>query len=140
MFDIEKERAQFAALSREETPQYKDYSDREIAYRVAPAAFLGWCQHVQFLESQEGEEELGRCKLCDGTGDVTRADGEWLGVCGVCDAAKKGEQTDEMPELPQPARVIPGSITTLPMWLYTDCQMEAYARAAIARKAMSRLS
>ena len=28
--------------------------------------------------------EISRCPYCDGTGDVHRADGEWLGVCEDC--------------------------------------------------------
>lgn len=36
----------------------------------------------------------GRCPHCDGTGDVHRADGEWLGVCD-CSA---GTPTPEAPQ------------------------------------------
>lgn len=32
-----------------------------------------------------------RCEYCDGTGDVHRIDGEWLGECTMCDAAPKAE-------------------------------------------------
>lgn len=33
-----------------------------------------------------------RCEYCDGTGDVHRADGEWLGECTVCKEAQQQPQ------------------------------------------------
>jgi len=35
------------------------------------------------------------CEYCDGTGDVHRADGEWLGECKECDAAEPAPAQDE---------------------------------------------
>lgn len=36
-----------------------------------------------------------RCEYCDGTGDVHRADGEWLGECKECDASEPAPAQDE---------------------------------------------
>lgn len=41
------------------------------------------------------EAEPVRCEYCDGTGDVHRADGEWLGECKECDAAEPAPAQDE---------------------------------------------
>ena len=41
------------------------------------------------------EAEPVRCEYCDGTGDVHRADGEWLGGCKECDAAEPAPVQDE---------------------------------------------
>lgn len=40
------------------------------------------------------EAEPVRCEYCDGTGDVHRADGEWLGECKECDAAEPAPAQD----------------------------------------------
>ena len=41
------------------------------------------------------QAEPVRCEYCDGTGDVHRADGEWLGECKECDAAEPAPAQDE---------------------------------------------
>lgn len=41
------------------------------------------------------QAEPKRCEYCDGTGDVTRADGEWLGECTVCKAAEQQAEPAE---------------------------------------------
>jgi hypothetical protein len=43
-----------------------------------PAAASVLRDHV---EAKLAEVRAERCSTCDGTGDVHRADGEWLGVC-----------------------------------------------------------
>jgi len=48
-----------------------------------------WCE-VKDTELPMIEET--RCEYCDGTGDVHRLDGEWLGECTECDSAKAREQ------------------------------------------------
>lgn len=42
-----------------------------------------WCLKMAELEG-ESEVGAGICIYCDGTGDVHRIDGEWLGVCPNC--------------------------------------------------------
>ncbi|KQT52172.1 MULTISPECIES: hypothetical protein [unclassified Aureimonas] len=46
---------------------------------------LACLQPAPVVEDGTAREE--RCEYCDGTGDVHRADGEWLGECTACTAA-----------------------------------------------------
>lgn len=58
-----------------------------------------------------------RCQTCDGTGDVHRADGEWLGEC-QCAKAEQGERQEAQvmarvhhnPDHPEPVRAVLNSI------------------------------
>lgn len=52
----------------------------------------------QHLEQAEGAQEE-RCPSCDGTGDLTRQDGEWMGYC-VC---AEGEALKNRAALAQPS-------------------------------------
>lgn len=45
--------------------------------------FVIFADMVRDMTAQRAE---GRCEYCDGTGDVHRADGEWMGACD-CGAA-----------------------------------------------------
>jgi hypothetical protein len=47
---------------------------------------LGYSESDMREYAQLAIEFAARCKTCDGTGDVHRADGEWLGECTACDA------------------------------------------------------
>jgi hypothetical protein len=51
-----------------------------------------WEREAAALSQQA---EPVRCEYCDGTGDVHRADGEWIGECKECDAAEPAPAQDE---------------------------------------------
>lgn len=42
--------------------------------------------------AKQAAEPVDRCRYCDGTGDVHRADGEWLGNCDCGSSQPKPEQ------------------------------------------------
>jgi hypothetical protein len=45
-----------------------------------------WDRYMHGPLDENGEDAVAACPYCDGTGDVHRADGEWLAVCD-CGAA-----------------------------------------------------
>lgn len=55
---------------------------------VAPSNMDGLFEIVKHARALIATAEQ-RCRYCDGTGDVHRADGEWLGECTECDARKQ---------------------------------------------------
>lgn len=78
--------------------------NRRILYTAPPSAPVGVCQRcagsgtmaaTDTTRGPDGHDFDANCPHCDGTGDVHRADGEWLGTC-VCAATQ------------QPAQAAPG--------------------------------
>lgn len=70
--------AEIAKMARDLIPSYED---RGSGYDKTLAVL----RYVAALDSRAGDagedHNGGRCPGCDGTGDVHRIDGEWLGTC-----------------------------------------------------------
>lgn len=59
------------------------------AYRMP---MPGWVPVYLHPAAPQAQLERKRCEYCDGTGDVTSIDGEWLGACSVCNLAQPGHK------------------------------------------------
>ena len=63
----------------------------EDGYAEGWAKCLDACK-AMLSAAPQAQLERKRCEYCDGTGDVTSIDGEWLGACSVCNLAQPGHK------------------------------------------------
>ncbi|PNG11913.1 hypothetical protein [Stutzerimonas stutzeri] len=84
----ERLRGLLAQLSK--APQAGEVMTRE---RLAAICEVGHDRSA-FVAALSQQAEP-RCENCDGTGDVHRADGEWLGECKECNQAEPAPAQDE---------------------------------------------